>query len=48
MALRVVTDELMFEIRALSGQEYVDRYAKRHGVVGGAEVSKVPAAPSAA
>ncbi len=28
---RQVTDELMFEIRALSGQEYVDRYAKRQG-----------------
>lgn len=42
MALRALTDELMFEIRALSGQEYVDRYVKRHGVVGGADVSKVP------
>ncbi|MHB8669323.1 MAG: lysophospholipid acyltransferase family protein [Acidimicrobiales bacterium] len=28
--LRPVTDEIMFELRALSGQEYVDRYAKRH------------------
>ena len=36
LALRTATDELMFEIRHLSGQEYVDRYAKRHGVVGGA------------
>ena len=43
MTLRLVTDELMFEIRALSGQEYVDRYAKRHGVVGGAEVAQVRA-----
>jgi 1-acyl-sn-glycerol-3-phosphate acyltransferase len=43
MMLRLVTDELMFEIRALSGQEYVDRYAKRHGVVGGAEVAQVRA-----
>jgi len=41
LTLRVVTDELMFEIRNLSGQEYVDRYAKRHGVVGGAEVAHV-------
>jgi len=41
LALRAVTDELMFEIRNLSGQEYVDRYAKRHGVVGGADVALV-------
>ena len=41
MALRAATDELMFEIRALTDQEYVDRYAKRHGVVGGAEVARV-------
>jgi 1-acyl-sn-glycerol-3-phosphate acyltransferase len=27
--LRQVTDEVMFELRRLSGQEYVDRYAKR-------------------
>ncbi len=47
LALRATTDELMFEIRALSGQEYVDRYAKRHGVVGGAEVATVTT-PSAA
>ena len=33
LTLRAVTDELMFEIRRLSGQVYVDRYAKRHGVV---------------
>jgi 1-acyl-sn-glycerol-3-phosphate acyltransferase len=47
MALRDMTDELMFEIRALSGQEYVDRYAKRHGVVGGADVAAVSAASAA-
>jgi len=41
LALRALTDELMFEIRHLSGQEYVDRYAKKHGVVGGAEIAKV-------
>jgi 1-acyl-sn-glycerol-3-phosphate acyltransferase len=27
--LRRITDEVMFELRELSGQEYVDRYAKR-------------------
>lgn len=29
LVLRQITDEVMFEIRRLSGQEYVDRYAKR-------------------
>ncbi|MER3453281.1 MAG: 1-acyl-sn-glycerol-3-phosphate acyltransferase, partial [Acidimicrobiia bacterium] len=29
LVLRQITDEVMFEIRALSGQEYVDRYARR-------------------
>jgi len=41
LALRAATDELMFEIRNLSGQVYVDRYAKRHNVVGGADVAHV-------
>ncbi|MGH9028476.1 MAG: lysophospholipid acyltransferase family protein [Acidimicrobiales bacterium] len=41
LALRDLTDELMYEIRQLSGQEYVDRYAKKHGVVGGAEIALV-------
>jgi len=43
LTLRAATDELMFEIRNLSGQDYVDRYAKRHGVVGGADVAHVHA-----
>jgi 1-acyl-sn-glycerol-3-phosphate acyltransferase len=41
LMLRAATDELMFEIRNLSDQDYVDRYAKRHGVVGGADVAHV-------
>lgn len=41
LAFRAVTDELMFEICRLSGQRYVDAYAKRHGVVGGAEPTAV-------
>jgi len=41
LTLRAATDELMFEIRNLSGQSYVDRYAKRHNVVGGADVAHV-------
>jgi 1-acyl-sn-glycerol-3-phosphate acyltransferase len=43
LVLRTVTDELMFEILRLSGQVYVDRYAKRHGVVGGSDVAEVHA-----
>ncbi len=32
MVLRQITDELMYEIRELSGYEYVDVYAtKQHG-----------------
>jgi 1-acyl-sn-glycerol-3-phosphate acyltransferase len=41
LMLRRVTDELLFEIRELSGQEYVDRYAKRHNVVGGTDTAKI-------
>jgi 1-acyl-sn-glycerol-3-phosphate acyltransferase len=29
LVLRQITDEIMFELRELSGQEYVNRYAKR-------------------
>ena len=36
MVLRQVTDEVMFELRALSGQEYVNQYAKRKGAEEGA------------
>ena len=45
LTLRALTDELMFEIRRLSGQHYVDRYAKRHDVVGGADIAEVHATP---
>jgi hypothetical protein len=38
----------MFEIRTMTGQEYVDRYAKRHGVVGAADVAHVRPAPNGA
>jgi len=31
LALRDITDEVMYELRELSGQEYVPRYAKRNG-----------------
>ena len=43
--LRQITDEIMFELRALSGQEYVDRYAKRGDIVeevGEARVATLP------
>ena len=45
--LRAVTDEIMFELRELSGQEYVDRYAKRKDVVEGAEPARIAALPAA-
>jgi 1-acyl-sn-glycerol-3-phosphate acyltransferase len=41
MALRRVADDLMFQIRELTGQEYVDRYAKRHNVVGGSDTATI-------
>ncbi len=47
LALRALTDELMFEIRRLTGQDYVDRYAKRHGVVGGSDIAEVNPGPVA-
>ncbi len=31
LALRDITDEVMYELQCLSGQEYVNAYAKRHG-----------------
>jgi 1-acyl-sn-glycerol-3-phosphate acyltransferase len=34
--LREITDQVMFELRALSGQEYVNAYAKRKGAEEGA------------
>jgi 1-acyl-sn-glycerol-3-phosphate acyltransferase len=45
--LRQITDEIMFELRALSGQEYVDRYAKRKEVVELAGEAKVGSLPEA-
>jgi 1-acyl-sn-glycerol-3-phosphate acyltransferase len=45
--LRQITDEMMFELRALSGQEYVDRYAKRGEVVEVAGQAKVGSLPEA-
>jgi 1-acyl-sn-glycerol-3-phosphate acyltransferase len=41
MVLRQITDEVMFELRALSDQEYVDRYAARKA----AAVEAAPAEP---
>ena len=41
MALRQITDEIMFELRELSGQEYVNSYAVRKGAVEAADEAKV-------
>ncbi|MBV9932824.1 MAG: 1-acyl-sn-glycerol-3-phosphate acyltransferase, partial [Actinobacteria bacterium] len=39
--LRSITDEVMFELRELSGQEYVNTYAKRKDTVEAADEAKV-------
>ncbi|HZQ83554.1 MAG TPA: lysophospholipid acyltransferase family protein [Acidimicrobiales bacterium] len=39
--LRSITDEVMFELRELSGQEYVNTYAKRKDTVEAADPAKV-------
>ena len=50
LMLRRFTDQLMFQLRELSGQEYVHRYAKRGEAIGVAEISRphpvVPAGTS--
>jgi len=46
-ALRQITDEVMFELRALSGQDYVDRYAKRKAPEG-AETARIASLPAVA
>jgi 1-acyl-sn-glycerol-3-phosphate acyltransferase len=37
LVLRQITDEIMFELKELGGQEYVNQYAKRKGTETGAE-----------
>ena len=50
LVLRQITDEIMWKLRELSGQEYVNRYAKRGEAVEGvgAETSAVVSARRAA
>lgn len=43
--LRQITDEIMYEIRELSGQEYVDRYAKKRSEDLAPEPARVPVTP---
>jgi 1-acyl-sn-glycerol-3-phosphate acyltransferase len=43
-ALRQITDEVMFELRELSGQEYVDSYAVRKGSPEAADPARVASA----
>ena len=45
-ALRAITDEIMFELRARSGQEYVDRYAKRKDVADVTDEAKIGTLPT--
>jgi 1-acyl-sn-glycerol-3-phosphate acyltransferase len=47
LVLRQVTDEIMFELRELSGQEYVNQYAKRKDDAGMAADAAKVAAPLA-
>ena len=46
-ALRQITDEIMFELRELSGQDYVDTYAVRKGSLAAAEPAHVATAAEA-
>ena len=47
LMLRRFTDQIMFRLQELSGQEYVNRYAKRAEAVGVAEISRPhPVAPA--
>jgi 1-acyl-sn-glycerol-3-phosphate acyltransferase len=39
LVLRQITDEIMFELRELSGQEYVNTYAKRKDTESGTEAA---------
>ena len=41
LVLRQITDEIMFELKELGGQEYVNQYAKRKGTETGAEALAV-------
>jgi 1-acyl-sn-glycerol-3-phosphate acyltransferase len=42
MVLRQITDEVMFEIRELSGQEYVNTYATKKADAMPTQVTRVP------
>ncbi len=44
LVLREITDELMYEIRELSGQEYVDNYATKRAETMPAETTEIPVA----
>jgi 1-acyl-sn-glycerol-3-phosphate acyltransferase len=54
LILRQITDEIMFELKELGGQDYVNQYAKRKGTDTGAEeaptrvASVLPAEPDPA
>ncbi|HYI60879.1 MAG TPA: lysophospholipid acyltransferase family protein [Acidimicrobiales bacterium] len=48
LVLRQITDEVMFAVRELSGQEYVNAYATKKAEALPSEVTQIPSAPSAA
>lgn len=45
LALRQIIDEVMFTIRELSGQEYVDEYATKHAEALPSETTQIASAP---
>ncbi len=46
LALRQVTDEVMFEIRELTGQRYVDHYATKKAAGLPTDIAKIPSGPN--
>ncbi|TML37899.1 MAG: 1-acyl-sn-glycerol-3-phosphate acyltransferase [Actinobacteria bacterium] len=47
LVLRQITDEIMFELRELSGQDYVNSYAVRKGAVGASDRGRIATLPQA-
>src|SRR2546429_5810508 len=47
LVLRQITDGIVFELRELSGQDYVNSYAVRKGAVGASDRGKIATLPQA-
>ena len=46
MALRQVIDEVMYEIREMTGQEYVNEYATKKAEGISTDTAKIPSSPN--